>query len=306
MHPTSRLEQTDRRQFVQGALGLSVAALGFTNPGKATSAFLPKPKTDWSIGCFNRPWGSWSYDDALKAMVKAGFGLTGLLGDHKDEPFVQAEATVDHLLKLKERLAEHKLKANIVRLKTRHDIPLAKCKEEARKQIVKAHLLGIESVFSMGVDSPAQFDHYVEVMQDSCSFAADKGMKIAVKPHGGISASADEILKCFEKVKRKNFGLWYDAGNIIHYTGKDPVDDLSKVSHLVVGFCAKDCLAKGGDVMIPFGSGKVDFAGVFGVLKKAGFAGPVMVECCKVGTLEETTENARKNREFLEGVLAKL
>ena len=35
--------------------------------------------------------------------------------------------------------------------------------------------------------------------------------------------------------------------------------------------------------MIQFGTGKVDFAGVFATLKAAGFDGPIMVECCKIG-----------------------
>ncbi len=35
--------------------------------------------------------------------------------------------------------------------------------------------------------------------------------------------------------------------------------------------------------MIQFGTGKVDFGGVFKVLKGAGFDGPLMVECCKIG-----------------------
>jgi sugar phosphate isomerase/epimerase len=57
--------------------------------------------------------------------------------------------------------------------------------------------------------------------------------------------------------------------------------------------------------MIQFGAGKVDFAAVFKKLKQGGFNGPVMVECCKVGqTPEETTANARANREFLEKILA--
>ena len=44
---------------------------------------------------------------------------------------------------------------------------------------------------------------------------------------------------------------------------------------------------------------------MFGEMKRAGFNGPVMVECCKVGqTPEETTANARANREFLEKVLS--
>jgi sugar phosphate isomerase/epimerase len=73
----------------------------------------------------------------------------------------------------------------------------------------------------------------------------------------------------------------------------------------VTGFCGKDCAAPNSDVMIQFGTGKVDFAGVFRVLKSAEFDGPVMVECCAVGdTKEATAANARANREFLEKVLA--
>jgi sugar phosphate isomerase/epimerase len=49
----------------------------------------------------------------------------------------------------------------------------------------------------------------------------------------------------------------------------------------------------------------VDFAGVFKKLKSAGFNGPLMVECCKIGaTPQETMANARANRLFLENVLA--
>ncbi len=78
-------------------------------------------------------------------------------------------------------------------------------------------------------------------------------------------------------------------------------------SYHVTGFCAKDCAAQKSDVMIQFGTGKVDFAGVFRTLKASGFDGPIMVECCKVGaSAEETMTNARANREFLESVLAKV
>jgi sugar phosphate isomerase/epimerase len=58
-------------------------------------------------------------------------------------------------------------------------------------------------------------------------------------------------------------------------------------------------------VMIQFGTGRVDFAGVFKVLKSSGFDGPIMVECCAPGdTPEATAANARANREFLEKALA--
>jgi sugar phosphate isomerase/epimerase len=108
-----------------------------------------------------------------------------------------------------------------------------------------------------------------------------------------------------KKVGHPNFRIWYDAGNIIYYTGKDPLEELKPIVRHVSGFCAKDCAEPKGEVMIQFGTGRVDFAGVFKVLKSAGFEGPIMVECCAVGeTAQATGQNARANREFLEKVLA--
>jgi sugar phosphate isomerase/epimerase len=130
---------------------------------------------------------------------------------------------------------------------------------------------------------------------------------LAMKPHGGISGSSEEILRVIKEVKHPNFSIWYDAGNIIHYTGKDPVAEIEPIARHITGFCAKDCGEMKGEVMLQFGEGKVNFTAVFKKLKAGGFDGPVMVECCKIGgTPEETAANARANREFLEKILASL
>ena len=144
-------------------------------------------------------------------------------------------------------------------------------------------------------------------MAESAAYAQSQAIKLVLKPHGGGSGAAEEILRCVQKVKHPNFKIWYDAGNIIYYTGKDPVAELELIAEHVTGFCAKDCDKPKGDVMSQFGSGKVDFLAVFKRLKKAGFKGPIMVEGVKVGkTPEETTANAKANREFLEKVLAQV
>ena len=48
----------------------------------------------WPIGCFNRPWSRWTYDEALEGITAAGFRLTGFLGDHADEPFTFLEISL--------------------------------------------------------------------------------------------------------------------------------------------------------------------------------------------------------------------
>jgi sugar phosphate isomerase/epimerase len=190
-------------------------------------------------------------------------------------------------------------------LRTRHDIPLEESKKETRTQIDNARGLGLTYLLSFGVDGPQEYEHYYRVMSDAAAYAQERKIKLVMKPHGGSSGAAEEIVAAIKAVQHPNFKIWYDAGNIIYYTGKDPVEELKPVAQHVTGFCAKDCGSLKGDVMIQFGKGKVDFAAVFAALKAAGFDGPVMVECCKIGTTaEETTANARANLRFLENVLA--
>ena len=192
-------------------------------------------------------------------------------------------------------------------LRSRHNIPLEDSIREVRKQIDNASGLGLTYLLTFGVDRPEEYDHYYKVMSDAAAYASDKKLNLVMKPHGGNSGASDDIQAVMKAVNHPNFKIWYDAGNIIYYTGKDPIEELKPIAHHVTGFCAKDCAAIKSDVMIQFGTGKVDFPGVFTTLKSAGFDGPIMVECCRVATTaEETGANARANREFLEGVLAKV
>lgn len=267
--------------------------------------FPAEAKVNWPIGCFNRPWTKWSFDETLKQIKAAGYASTGLLSRTKDEPFIGADATPEYLAGLKKRLAASGLTANMGAIRSRHNLPLEESIKEVRKQIDNAKFLSLKFVLSFGADKPEEFAHYFKVMNAAAAYAQAQGIKLVMKPHGGISGSSAEILNVIKEVNHKNFKIWYDAGNIIHYTGKDPVAEIAPIARHITGFCAKDCGELKGDVMIQFGAGKVDFTAVFKALKAGGFNGPVMVECCKIGaTPEETTANARANREFLEKTLA--
>ncbi len=261
----------------------------------------------WPIGCFNRPWTKWSFDQSLQAIKAAGYATTGLLSRTSDEPLIGGDAKPAYLATLKQKIEASGLSANMGALHSRHNIPLEDSIRDIRKQIDNAHLLSLQYVMSFGADNPEDFAHYFKVMNDAAAYADEQGIQLVMKPHGGISGTSDEILRVIKEVNHPNFSIWYDAGNIIHYTGKDPVTEIDPIAQHITGFCAKDCAEVKGDVMLQFGEGKVDFAAVFKRLKDSGFNGPVMVECCKVGqTPEETTANARANREFLEKVLASL
>ena len=293
----------NRRTFLQHTIAGGAAAAITVSMSRALGA----AGVNWPIGCFNRPWTTWSFDDALTQIKAAGYTTIGLLTRTKDEPFIGADATPDYLARLKQRIADSGLHANMGALRTRHTIPLDDSIKEARAQIDNAHTLALAHLLTFGVDKPEEYEHYYKVMHDAAAYAQEHQIKLVMKPHGGASGAADEIKAAMKAVEHPNFKIWYDAGNIIYYTGKDPVEELKPLAQYVTGFCAKDCASLKSDVMIQFGTGKVDFAAVFATLKAAGFDGPIMVECCKIGaTAEETMTNARANRTFLENVLTRV
>ncbi len=290
----------NRRRF------LKVATITTTSVGSVawTEAFAAE-KPNWPIGGFNRPWTKWSYDEALDGIAAAGYKLTGLLTGQRDEAFTSSAATPEYLDGLKKRIAQRGLVANMTAIRFKPDAPLAENIADLRQQIENAARLELKFMLTFGVDKPEHYENFYRLMADAAAQTDKRGIRLVLKPHGGGSGASEEILRCLDKVGHANFKIWYDAGNIIYYTGKDPLAELEPIAKHVTGFCAKDCAAPKAEVMSQFGTGKVDFKAVFATLKSVGFNGPIMVEGVQVGaTAEETTANARANREYLEKALA--
>jgi sugar phosphate isomerase/epimerase len=301
----------NRRQFLQNA-ALAATASTFL-PFHTLPAAEKPPGVNWPIGCFNRPWlgignkTHWSYDVALDGIKAAGYKLTGMLTRTAKEPFIGSDATPEYLAELKKKIAARGLAVNMGALRLKLDLPLAEQIKDTRQQIDNGKTMGVEFLLTFGAEKPEQYENYYKLMQDAAAYSRERGLKVVLKPHGGASGAAEEIQRCLDQVKHPNFKVWFDAGNIIFYTGKDPLEQLKPIASQVTGFCAKDCDKQHGSAWLQFGAGKVDFRAVFAELKRAGFNGPVMVECCAPGdTPEIVTANARQNREYLANLFATL
>lgn len=302
-----------RRSFLQ-TTAMATTALA---AGACHTAPADPP---WTIGCFNRPWmqkfgshiqpvdteqpANWGFDVALKGVKAAGYHTIGLLTPMPDDPFIGSQATEEYLTGLKQKIADSGLTANMGALHVKPELPLDQAIEDAHQQMDHAHFLNLTWLLTFGVEKREYYDQYYKIMADAADYSHHLKMKLVMKPHGGSSGTAEEIERCLREVNRPNFKIWYDAGNIIYYEGKDPVEQLKPIAQYVTGFCAKDCGGRRSEVMIQFGEGKVDFAGIFKVLKSAGFNGPIFVECAGGKTFTEVTDDARANRLFLEKTLA--
>ena len=288
-----------RRRFLAGAT-VGVAAFSASHVLSASAKANPA----WTIGCLNRPWVKWSVDEMLDGVKAAGYRIVGLQTPTSADPFVGSAAKPEYLAALKEKIAARGLTVTMSRLRTMDSADFTVATADIRKQVDNARRLGVGTLINTGTGKPELYKSWYRLMAYAAGYMSDHGLKLVTKPHGGVNAAARELLVCLEEIKHPNLGIWYDAGNIIHYTGKDPLAELEPIISHVTAFTAKDCAGKGGEVMIQFGAGKVDFPAIFRQLKQAKFNGPIMVESCAIGaTAAETTNNAKANRVFLEKAL---
>ena len=229
--------------------------------------------------------------------------------------------TPESIAALKQKLAVRGLTSTIANLTVPTAVPLAEAISAVRQQIADAHALGQKFALYLGMGREDQYLHVTKVLSDAAAFGKERGVQIAIKHHHGLNNTSGELVGWVRQVNHPNFSIFLDPGNVIYYTGKDPVAALEIIGPYVTGVVAKDCAGphflerevgappfgsanpdpRGDEVMIQFGTGKVDFAGIFTKLKASGFSGPIMVEGTAVGAnLQETVANARANREFLE------
>ncbi len=294
-----------------------------------------------AIGCHTRPFSTFrlGHDELLDAIKAAGYQSADMI--RASVPVAppagaaptaagqrgrgaMTPVTPESIAALKQKLAARGLTTTIANLTVPTAVPLAEAITAVRQQISDAQGLGQTYALYLGMGREDQYLHVTKVLSDAAAFGKERGVQLAIKHHHGLNNTSGELVGWVRQVNHPNFGIFLDPGNVIYYTGKDPVAALEIIGPYATGVVAKDCAGphflerevgappfgtanpdpRGDEVMIQFGTGKVDFAGVFTKLKSFAFSGPIMVEGTAVGaTLQETIANARANREFLEKVV---
>lgn len=300
MRASDSTTQSTRRTF------LKVAVAGMAGVAAAQTLSDDKPK--WRIGCYTRPWDEHEYRVALDAIAEAGFRCVGLMTTKSESRLViSVKTTSDEAHAIAQECRSRDLRVISV---YGGDIPVAESLEAGikgmRTLIDNCAIVGAENLLMGGVGDQALFDAYYRAIAECCPYAAEKAMGVSVKPHGGLNSTGPQCRKIVERVNQKNFGLWYDPGNIFYYSDAklDPIDDAATVDGIVVGMSVKDFMPPK-EVMLTPGTGKVDFPRVMARLTQGGFrSGPLVIECLTRGDLPKLLEEARKARAFVERLTA--
>ena len=298
-------DHISRRAFLAGTAKLGAAAMAVSTAESLFSAETNTalPGKPWQIGCYTRVFDQFDYPVALDAMAEAGFKYVGLLTTNtKQWVMIKTTTPTEEVQAMKDAANKRGLKV----LSVYGDFSVAESLEAGisglKRLIDDTVICSCPNLMLGGTSDEKLYQLYYKTITECCDYAAAKGVGLSIKPHGGQNATGHQCRKAIELVGKKNFGLWYDPGNIFYYSdGKlDPVTDAATVDGLVVGMSVKDFLPPK-EVLVNIGEGKVDFPAVFARLKQGGFThGPLIVECLARGPLESVKAAATKARGFLE------
>ncbi len=298
-------QEISRRSFLEQTAKLTATGLiASLSPAGGGESAADGP---WQIGCYTRPWDKYDYRDALDAIAEAGFKYAGLMtAKSKTGLVISVTTTPEEAQQFGEEVKKRGLQVLSV---YGGDIAVAKSLkagiEDLRKLIDNCAACGAKNLLMGGTGDKQVYQNYYKAIAECCDYAAEKGIGISIKPHGGLNATGPQCRKAVEMVAHKNFRIWYDPGNILYYSdGKlDPVADAATVDGFVTGMCIKDYRHPRNVAVTP-GTGQVNFPAVLTRLAKGGFTrGPLVVECLEPGDAEKTLTEAKKARLFLENVV---
>ena len=260
-----------------------------------------------TIGCTTRPYGSLTFAEACEQIAAAGYTDVAVFGN-SGKVAVGSESTQEEIAATRKAAADEGLTPSMLIGRTQLNLGLEAAVADYKRLIDNTAELGTKWLLDCGTGNEAHFEDYFELMRQAAPHAAAAGVSLTMKPHGGISLTADDLLKAYDAVNHPAFGICYDPGNIVYYTKGErrPEPDAELVAPTVSTVIIKDCVVENGkpDVMVTPGEGLVDFEKVLSGLVAGGFDGPLYVECVGGKTLDEINRNVRSTLKFVSDILA--
>ena len=259
-----------------------------------------------TIGCTTRPYADLSFAEACRAIAAAGYTDVAVFGNAGIGP----DSAQEEVLAARQAAKD----AGVVPSMLLSSAPLERGVEEAvaaYKRIVDhAATLGATWLLDTGTGKEAFYEDYFATMKQVAPYAAEAGVQITLKPHGGITLTTEDLITAYHRVAHPAFGICYDPGHIIYYSkgAERPETRVAQVAPLVKTGIIKDCIVRDGkpDVMVTPGEGWVDFEAVLTGLVGGGFRGPLYVECVGGKALDEVDQNVRRTFGFVQQIVSGL
>lgn len=252
----------------------------------------------------SRPYNQLPFERMLDGIAAAGF-TEFVLMRRQPPAAIAAETPLEDASQIHETIAGHGLHIAMIPSSISLQGTDDEADEKGRALVDRAAALGVPYLLEMGAHNPEHYPRYLALMRRLAPYAQERGVTIAVKPHGGITTTAEDCLATLRAVDHAAYQLCFDPGNLLHYANERPEARLVELAPYTVAMCVKDETGGlRGSVDVTPGDGDVDFPAVFRILRDHGFHGPCLVETLAARqTIEEVDAEAKRAHRFLREVL---
>src|SRR5215216_1086848 len=223
----------------------------------------------------------YSIDQALESLAEAGYhaceiGAVKGWFEHID-PDTVSDREIDRIAS---KLADLGLRP--VSLSGHAQLQTDEGAARFARAIDIAAALGMEVIntYTGDASTDEEREAYFTNVATLCDRAARHGLKIGMETDSNMLPTAEIGVAILDRIDRPGvLGFNYDPGNVVYYTGADPVEDIDYALPQLVHFHFKDKI--GGEGVFNFpppGDGELDMAVLLVKVKDAGYEGPISAE----------------------------
>ena len=119
-----------------------------------------------------------------------------------------------------------------------------------------------------GATEAQAFDWAIPCLKEVTDYGAERGVAVALENHGGITETADQVLRLVERLEGPWFGLNLDFGNF----HQDPYREIDRCAPHAITTHVKRTMRG------PSGPEPVDYARVAEIMRRVGYAGYFSIE----------------------------
>jgi sugar phosphate isomerase/epimerase len=271
-----------RREWLAAAGGLAVTT-GAGSPARAIEPIVRtgKPKLKLSLAAYSfRQWldlkkkPEWTLNDFIDFAAAQDIEAVELTA------YYFAQTSPEYLAGLKAKCTRLGLDVSGTAVgnnfcvtdpaKLKSELDMVKAWVEHTSRLGGKAIRIFAGTVAKGDNEEAARKRCVAAIQEACDHAAKYGIILALENHGGITATADQLLAIVTAVKHDAFGVNLDSGN---FKTADPYGDLAKIAPYAVNAQIKTEITATGKK-----TEEADLKRLVEILRTANYRGYVALE----------------------------
>ena len=144
------------------------------------------------LGCTTRPYNTGEIGEAMERIAAAGYTDVALFR-MQGKTVLDADTSSENIAALRRAAADAGVTPSMVIGTAELDCGLECALDRYKRLIGGVAEVGAGWLLDCGTGNAAQYDDYCDLMRRAAAAAESAGIRITLKPHGGISTTAEDL-----------------------------------------------------------------------------------------------------------------